>query len=298
MKCQMYRLIPASFLLCLSFASCMKKDSVPSSSQTTTQSLLMRATNDIFNAGNQQSQELADVIGSNGMVSGDSSDCRVVSYAPSRDIYPYVKTVDFGSGCASADGVTRRGKKIISVYADWRTAPAGTLISEATFSDFYIDSIRVEGNVKTYVDTAAVPGPVAFKVVSTKTLTSPNGDVTTFTATNYWLQTQGSDTPTGTDDVFQITGSATGNEVLDGVTSVIWSYNTDPAHPIIKDGDCEFRTQGALQIHVQIQTGGMSNFTEYLDYGNGACDNVATLSINGGEPQEVSLPLIFWPLSL
>lgn len=298
MKCRLYRFIPVSLLLSLSLVSCKKNDTVTSPPQTTTQSLLMRATNDIYSAGNQQSQEVADILGGEVMQSPDSSDCRVVTYDPSRRVYPHVKTVDFGSGCTSSDGVTRKGKKIITVYADWRTAPAGTLITEATFSDFYIDNVNVAGNVKTYIDTAAMPGPLALKIVCTKTFTSNNGDVSTFTATNYWLQTQGGTTTSSADNVFQITGSASGNEILDGATSVIWSSNTDPMHPVIKRGDCGFRTEGAMQVQLQIQTGGMSNFTEYLDYGNGDCDNLATLSINGGEPQQVSLPLFFWPLSL
>jgi hypothetical protein len=298
MKRQLYRLIPASLLLCLSLASCKKNDSLTSPLQTTTQSLLMRATNDIFTAGNQQSQEVADILGSGVMVSPDSSDCRVITYNPSRNVYPHVKIVDFGNGCTSADGITRKGKKLITVYADWRTAAAGTLISEATFSDFYIDDVNVTGNVKTYIDTAAMPEPLALKIVSTKTLTSNNGDVLTFTATNYWLQTQGSTTSSNQDNVFQITGTASGNEMLDGSTMVLWSSDTDPMHPVIKKGDCDFRSQGALQVQLQIQSGGISNFTEYLDYGNGDCDNIASLSINGGEPQQVSLPLFFWPLSL
>jgi len=293
--------MPASVLLCLILASCKKNDAVspPSQpSQTTTQSLLMRATNDIFNTGNQQSQEVSDILGSGVTNSSDSSGCRVVSFDPSRSMYPHVKTVDFGTGCTSLDGVTRSGKKIITEYADWRTAPAGTLVSETTFSDFYIDGVNVTGNVRTYVDTAATPGPLALKIVSTKTFTSGNGDISTFTATNYWLEIQGNSTSSDAEKVFQITGSESGNEMLDGTTSVIWSANTDPMHPVIKTADCYFRTTGALQIQLQIQTGGISNFTEYLDYGNGECDNMATLSINGGKPQQVPLPLFFWPLSL
>ncbi len=54
------------------------------------------------------------------------------------------------------------------VYADWRTAPAGTLISETTFSDFWLDSVNVAGNVRTYIDSAATGGLLQLKVVTNK----------------------------------------------------------------------------------------------------------------------------------
>jgi hypothetical protein len=297
MKLKMKGFIPVVALLCV-IASC-KKSEVPASSstpQTTTQTLLMRANNTISSASNQQSQEVSDVLGSNVVMSTDSSSCRVVTFSPSHNVYPHLKTVDFGSGCTGLDGLTRSGKKLITEYANCKTAPAGTLVSETTFSNFWVDSVNVSGNVKMYVDTAAMPGPMALKIVTNKTFTDTKGNTSTFIATSYWLQTAGDTTTTAADNVYQITSSASGTEVLDGGTSLTWTSNTDPQHPVIKMGNCAFRSSGALQIQLTLSSGTV--FNEYLDYGNGTCDNIATMTINGGVPQQVTLPLFFWPLSL
>jgi hypothetical protein len=296
MKLKMKGFIPIVALLCV-VASC-KKSEVPASStpQTTTQTLLMRANNTISSASNQQSQEVSDVLGSNVVMSTDSSACRVVTFSPSHSVYPHLKTVDFGTGCTGPDGLTRSGKKLITVYANCKTAPAGTLVSETTFSDFWVDSVNVSGNVKMWVDTAAMPGPLALKIVTNKTFTDTKGNTSTFIATSYWLQTAGDTTTTAADNVYQITSSASGTEVLDGGTSLTWTSNTDPQHPVIKMGNCAFRSSGALQIQLTLSSGTV--FNEYLDYGNGTCDNMATMTINGGVPQQVTLPLFFWPLSL
>lgn len=298
MKRQLFRFIPAGALLCFSLYSCKKND-VPTSStpsQTTTQSLLMQATNTIANAGVEQSDDMSELFGSATMIPADSSECKMVSYNPARNMFPHLTTVDYGSGCTGADSITRSGKKFITVYASWKTAAAGTLLSQTTFSDFWIDSINVSGNISTYLDSAAMPGPLALKVVTSKTFTDMKGNTTTFSETAYWVQTAGDSTTTKSDNVYQITSSSSGSEVLDGATVLTWTSMIDPNHPIIKKGDCYYRSSG-IENTVLTLSGG-TVFNEVLDYGNGTCDNYATLTINGGTPQQVALPLRFWPLSL
>jgi len=56
--------------------------------------------------------------------------------------------------------------------------------------------------------------------------------------------------------------------------------------------------KGGMIASIHLSNGDPSELNEYLDYGNGDYDNMGTLSINGDEPQAVSLPLRFWPLNL
>jgi hypothetical protein len=211
-------------------------------------------------------------------------------------VYPHLTTVNFGSGCTGKDGITRSGKKLITVYADWKTAPAGALVSETTFEDFYVDSVNVSGNSKIYIDSSVASGMLGLKIITDKTLTDSKGNTSTYIATNYWTQTAGNSTTTKADNVYRITGSASGSEVLDGATMLTWTSIIDPANPVIKMGDCVYRSKGDIKIHLNVE--GNSPFNEQLDYGNGACDDDATLAINRGIPQQVTLPLRFWPLSL
>jgi len=293
-------LIPVFILFSLVLISACKKDYSPSSSsQDPTKTLLMKATNDIFMEGNEENVDMADVVASDNKETGNSTpDCRIITFNPSKDVYPHQKTIDFGAGCKGNDGIIRKGKKIITVYTNPSAALAGTLISKITFNNFYVDGVNIKGDVKSYVETPSNHGSRAMKVVVNEKLNSSNGDSKTFTATHYWEQTAGGSSPRHQDDIFKITGNAEGNEILDGVTSIQWTSKIDALHPVIKSGGCNYRTKGVMNIQLYITTGGKSTFTECLDYGDGACDNKATLSINGGTPQEVTLPLLFWPLSL
>lgn len=298
MKINFARFLSAAALLCISLASCKKNDvSQPSNSMPSgTQSLLTQATNAITDASNQQNADASEALGTAATMSPDSTQCRTVSFNPSRDVYPHLKTVDFGSGCTGPDGLTRSGKKLITVYANWKSASNGTLLTETTFSNFYVDSINVAGNVKIYIDSSCKKGPLALKIVTNKTFTDTKGNTSTFTGVTYWKQIAGDTTTTRTDNIYQITGSASGTEVLDGATALTWSSKTDPQNPVIKKGDCYYRSKGGIEATLKLATG--SVFHEYLNYGDGTCDNKATLTINNGTPQEVTLPLRFWPISL
>src|SRR5207248_2966261 len=157
----------------------------------------MNATNDIVTASNEESEDVADIITSDDREAGDStSDCRVITFDTSKAVYPHQKTIDFGTGCTGNDGIMRKGEKIVTIYANPLTAPAGTLISKTTFSNYSVDGINITGSVKAYIDTPANPGPQVIRIVINKKLSSSNGDSKTFTATNLWKQTAGAATPT------------------------------------------------------------------------------------------------------
>ena len=298
MKSRLSMFSPAGILLLVVLMSCNKNDDQqPSSSlQTSSESLLTSATNTISGAGDQQSAEVSDVVGDGTLMGNDSSVCRIVSFSPSRLVFPHVKTVDFGTGCTGRDGITRSGKKMVMVYADWRIAPAGTLISETTFSDFWLDSVNIAGNVRTYIDSAATGGVLQLKVVTNKTFTDKEGNTTTFIEVMYWKQIAGNETTSRKDNVFQLTGHASGTGVINGSTAFTFNAKTDPAHPIIKMGNCEYRSEGAISSKIKLWSGKV--YDEYLDYGNGDCDNIATISTNGGDAKTVTLPLISWPVKL
>jgi len=279
--------------LALFIISCQKNDHpITSGMQGSTQSLLMNATNDVAQAAALESSDVEDIL-----TSGDSSSCPMITFDTARNVYPHVKTIDYGSGCMGKDSINRTGKKIVTVYANRDTASPGTLVCVATFESYTINGMSDTGSVKTYVDSSSTSAMKVYKIVSSQTLMSTNGDSKTFTGTHYWKQMQGGTTTTGKDNVFQITGSSSGTETLDGATQFTYTATISPTNPVIKRGDCDHRVQGSVDVAIKL-TSGNSNFTEVLDYGTGDCDNKATLSINGGTPQVVTLPLYFWPLSL
>jgi hypothetical protein len=225
----------------------------------------------------------------------DAPSCCVVTYSPSKNVYPHLKVYDYGSGCTDGSGKTRSGKRFVTEYGDASTAPAGKVISVTTFSNYYVDGVNITGSVKVSIDASANQGQLVLRAVEDKVITDASGNNTSYVSKSTRKQIGGNSTPETWDDVYQITTNAYGTE-LDGDSSmVVWKYNSDPSNVIVKHIDCGFRSQGGLQINLK-QLGVATN--EYLDYGNGDCDNAATLSINGGAPQAITLPFYFFAMEL
>ena len=293
-----YRVLPVIALAICVLQSCQKSNAPTSQPAATSQGAqLMAATNLIYSASVTDNETLNDV-----MAAGESADslshCAVITFTPSKTVYPHQKVIDFGTGCTGEDGHTRKGKKIVTVLVDPKTATAGAEISEVTFENYYLDTINITGVVKEFLVAGSNPGPKVLRFESEKSIFSPNGDKNIISGTHEFTQTAGANTLTRSDDVYEITGHAEGTETLDGATIFTWTSDVDDAHHVIKPVACGYRTQGGLKITIHLLTGGDATFTEYLDYGDGSCDNLATLSINGGTPQQVTLPILFWPLSL
>src|SRR5690349_9012537 len=110
---QLWRLLPLCALLSAVALSCQKNDHPGTQGpQTSTQTFLMNATNDVVQQASLESSDVEDILGS-----GDSSSCPSVTFDTSKTVYPHVKTIDYGSGCRSSDSMEREGEKIITFYA-------------------------------------------------------------------------------------------------------------------------------------------------------------------------------------
>ena len=130
-----------------------------------------------------------------------------------------------------------------------------------------------------------------------KAASDASGSVKNYKGVSRWtvISWQG-----GTDNAYKIIEYTFGNELYNGVESSNFTTNIDKNNSVIRPFLCK-RVQGGLiaKIHISNPSpGNPSDLDEYLDYGNGDCDDIATLSINGGTSQIVSLPLQFWPLNL
>jgi len=288
MKLKFTKLVPSIALLCLVWASCQKNAADTSKPPTQTGSPLTRTTTMIGAMENESDLEVADIFATS---EADASHCPVTTYNPARDVYPTIRTVDYGTGCTDDYGVTRKGKRFTTMYADKYKAPAGKVVSVTTFSNYYVNDVSVSGNVKISIASPASSGSLVLRIVVNKTITDAFGNTSSYV--NFVTQTQiaGGETDSTKDNVFKIAENAFGTEVSGDSAMVTWKSVTDPANPIIKMSGCPFRSQGAQKITMK-QLGVTTD--EYLDYGNGDCDNQATLSINGGTPQPVTLPIFLF----
>jgi len=202
--------------------------------------------------------------------------CYQVTINPDRaGEFPKTITIDFGSGCTGRDGHTRRGK-ITAVY----TGPMRNAGSTATVSldGFYIDSVKIEGSLK--VENNSTSAGRGFTVTITNgKLSDPSGDYVEINRTHSWAQTEGSSTPHDpTDDVFSITGSSSGTASVSGIS---FQWTTNITKPVIRKLSCRWRVSGEVTVT-------RNSKTAVIDYGNGDCDNKATVTV-GQKVHDITL---------
>jgi hypothetical protein len=183
--------------------------------------------------------------------------------------------IDFGTGCTSPNGVVRKGIMNILLTDSVRTPGSKATI---TFDNFYVNGFRKEGTiVRTNTTVAGSNTRSHNRTVTDGKITSPAG--------KYWLhssnlditQTGGVNTPCDiTDDVYQISGTRT-------VTNSEGKTRTGTTQtPLQKKTNCSNIDQGILKIQG-------TNHYAIIDFGNGNCDNQATISIDGRPTRNITL---------
>lgn len=182
------------------------------------------------------------------------------------------KTIDFGTGCDLTNGNHLSGK-IIMTFVYQLSAASHTITY--TFDNFYHNYNKVEGT-KTFtrtmtVATAASPShPI---VVMNMDLTVTINGVVHFRVGSRTREIiEGYTTPTFLDNVYRVTGSWT---TIHPDATVISEITT----PLLVKMSC-INTNKPLIVQGVI-TFTKNNNTSTLDYGTGACDNLAVFTING-----------------
>ncbi|MGC4037552.1 MAG: hypothetical protein QM764_16440 [Chitinophagaceae bacterium] len=196
-------------------------------------------------------------------------------------IFPLQIVIDFGGGCQGNDGHVRKGK-IIATYTG-RLINVGNSAS-VTFDGFSIDSIQVAGT-ETISNTTGT-GNRQFTIdVKNARLDKPNGNYTEWNNHKVITQTDGLNTPDmALDDVFTMEGNSAG-QFKNGDMLAAWQSSIDI--PLVKKFLCRWIVQGKIKTSLGSSSAN-SQWTAELDYGQGACDGMATVTING-TTQEISL---------
>lgn len=189
--------------------------------------------------------------------------------------FPVRITTDFGTaGCVGRDGRTRYGK-IITTYSGRLIEPGKS--ATTTFEGYKVGEIAVSGT-HTITNTSTANTRQFTVEVSNAKLTRPNGNYVQRSARRVITQTEGLGTPLiAHDDIFKIEGSASGT-VKRGDVAVSWESTI--TEPLIKRFSCPWIVKGSVKVIRRNQSSN-SPWASVLDYGSGACDNKATLTVNG-----------------
>lgn len=194
------------------------------------------------------------------------SDCATVTLDTTS--IPYILTIDFGdTNCLCNDGSYRRGMIIVSFNGRYRHP--GTVITH-TFQDYYVDDNWIQG---THVLTNMgenEEGNLYFtiEVVGVIYLADDGGTISwNSSREREWIQ--GSDTGTPWDDIYLITG------IADGVTVTGETWEKEIMTALRAELACRFIVSGTVEIRPENRP------VRLLDFGNGECDNIATVVVNG-----------------
>ena len=176
------------------------------------------------------------------------------------NVMPHTMVINYGTGTLCNDGKLRSGKLNITFTGRYRNA--GTVITISTDS-FYQNGNKLEA-IKTITNNGRnTSGNLNYTIsITNAKLTTLDNKTSTHSSTRNREWIAGETTITVTDDVYKITGNATGtnNKGL--------SYTADITAPLIIDFSCAYRiTGGTLEIKPQ------NKLTRTVNYGTGTCDN-------------------------
>lgn len=195
--------------------------------------------------------------------------CLTVTISPSAmGAFPKTVTLDFGTGCTGRDGHTRRGR-IITVYTGRMTVPGSKTTTR--FDGFYTDSIRVEGtHIIQNISTSN--NRIFFIRVENGKLSLPSKNYIAWNSIKTRTQIEGNGSPLYVrDDVYNSIGNSNGTVKRNDINN---QWSAEIIEPVIRKFTCSWAVKGQIRI-----TGNTK--TSLLDYGNGTCDDQATLTING-----------------
>lgn len=196
--------------------------------------------------------------------------CFVVTISPrDRGVFPKTVTINFGATeCVGKDGKRRKGK-IITVYSAPMVTPGATATTR--FDGFFVNGVKIEGtHIAKNNSTSNVR--IFTRTVENGKLTYPSGDYVEWRATHTNTQVAGLGTPDFPfDDEFTITGGAKGVNKRDGKV-IEWSRLI--AEPLHKAFKCRWFDAGVVKIT-------RNDKHSLFNYGNGNCDNKATITIEG-----------------
>lgn len=195
------------------------------------------------------------------------SSCATLTITP-FDLTTFPKTivVDFGStNCLGSDGRYRRGQIEMTITGWYRDS--GTVIT-VTPVNYYVNDNYVQGTKTLTNNGHNTAGNLTYTLSVNGSVTTSEGTIT-WNSTRYHEWIEGESTVLNPwDDVYLITGSASGTNVEGEDFDVV--INTALRVQV----GCRWITQGVLTL-----TSG--DFSMTVDYGDGACDAAAVVTING-----------------
>lgn len=260
------------FISAALLVSCSKYKENRSTTTSSDNSIAENAFDDVFKTVNETAEDEGSAKGLNVYTFGN---CATVTVTPDwpDTTFPKAVVIDFGTtNCTGTDGRLRRGKIEYTISDRYRNP--GCVIT-VTPVDFYVNDYKLEGQ-KTITNNGRNGNhnlSYTINVIDGK-VTTPDLDVISWESTRNREWIEGESTTFITDgingildDVYSITGNAS------GINREGKSFTVTITEALIVKLNCRWITEGKLEIVPE----GLA--TRTIDYGDGNCDNEATVTI-------------------
>ena len=181
---------------------------------------------------------------------------------------PRTITIDFGtSPCLCSDGRYRSGIINVSYSGHYRDSLSTHTI---TFNNYVVNGYKVEGSKSVTNNGHNNSGNLNFTITVSGTITKISTGATVTWASNRvreWIE--GESTFIWNDDVYLITGTASGSHSNGN------SFTATITTALKIKLDCHYIVSGGMDLTPSGKP------TRSIDWGNGTCDDQATVTING-----------------
>ena len=284
MKTKSHFTLLAVTAMLLIFTSCKKENTVTVTSEEKETTLelgtgqavadnITEDANEAFMEAAANKNLLGNILTNQIVTTTNILSCASVSVNPASG-FPKNIIIDFGNGsCSSSNGIVRKGKINIVLSDSVRKAGSTAVI---TFNNFYINGFKKEGTV-TWTNTSTITTKGWQRKVENGKIIAPDG--------RYWLHS-------GIRDAVQIAGTTTPNTLLDDAYLITGNHkvtnssgktrNCYITEALQKKTVCENIGSGKLKIEG-------NNHNAIINFGDGTCDKVATISIDGNTPITIQL---------
>ncbi len=191
--------------------------------------------------------------------------CGSITIAPADPaVFPKVITLDFGTGCTDSDGKVKSGKVTLTIDKIWEPGSEVTLV----YDNYKEDNAQLSGKF-TFQNQSTPTAGVYTILAENIQAADGNGYTLAYDAEQTFTQTAGFVSWwDANDDVYNITGTI--NSVLTNGETVDWTIQT----PLVKANNCLWVSAGTGLLNI-------NGLDALVDYGDGSCDNKATVTING-----------------
>ena len=260
----------------LLFTACKKKtDDLDNDTSAAGDNALAEASyNDVHNIADQASTGTLSsydaTYNSNSNEKGLLSACATV--AIDTTVTPHTITVNFGTtDCLCSDGRKRRGTILITYSGRYRDSASTHTITFPTSNPYFVNDNQILGS-KTVTNMGRNgAGHSVFNISVNGTIIKANGGGTiTWTSTRQREWIAGENTiGNWLDDVYLVTGSASGTNAH-GTT-----FTAQITTALRRELSCRNFVSGTFTLTPS------GKATRTFDFGNGLCDDIATVTING-----------------